>query len=112
MGNSRFFLVEHRLFLSAAIVNIIEDTHVFEVQRFFNDLIGIDTACSVGVICLYVSTVVGFVCDNPFARHFYELDLDLSSHPTGSAEQFIHKVLHVLLRHPYRAELNTDFRSS
>ena len=66
--NLRFLVVEN-CFLSALIIlNIIENTDIFHIQRFFNNLIGVNPACAVGIVCFHIGTVIGFPLNIPFAR--------------------------------------------
>ena len=52
-----FFLVQHTLIVAVFILHGIEDTHIFQVQRFLNDLVTIDSLGTVGHVCGDIAVV-------------------------------------------------------
>ena len=67
LGNGGFLLVQNRNSFSGFIFQIIEDTNIFQIQSFLNDLVGIDSACTIGVVSLDANPVNGFALDIPLA---------------------------------------------
>ena len=59
LGNGSFFLVENCDFSAVAVLHIIKDSHIPEIQRFFQNLIAIDASRAVGVVCLDIGTILG-----------------------------------------------------
>ena len=67
LGDGGFLLVQNRNSLAGFIFQIIEDTNIFQVQSFLNDLVGIDPAGAIGVVGLDANPVNGFALDIPLA---------------------------------------------
>ena len=46
-----FLLIQHTLIVAVFILHGIEDTNIFQIQRFLNDLVTIDSLGTVGHVC-------------------------------------------------------------
>ena len=103
-------LIQNRFRLSATVINIIKDAHVLEVQGVLDNLVGIDSACTVNRVRFYIGLVVGFVRDDPLSSLRNILDAHVPSCPRRCAEKSENKVLNDVVGHPSGAEFDTDFR--
>ncbi len=70
LSNGCFFLIENSNLLAVFVLDIVEDTHIFQIERFLHDLISVDSVRAVGVIRFYIASVVGFALNIPFAGIF------------------------------------------
>ena len=99
-----FLLIEHSRFFAVLILDIIEDPHVFQIQRLFHDLIAVDPARTIGVVRFDIRAVVGFTLHVPFARILREVNMDVPLAVPRCAEQLKHELLRNLWRKPGRTE--------
>ena len=67
LGDSRFLFIENSLLFAFIIVHIVKDTHIFHIERIFDNFVGVYPLCAIGIIGFQVSTVVGFSLHIPFA---------------------------------------------
>ena len=67
LSDCGLFFIEYRFLFALVIFDIVKDTHIFQVQGFLDNLIGVDTGSTVGVVCLDIASVVGFALDIPLA---------------------------------------------
>ena len=100
----RFLFVENCLFPALIIFDIIKDTNIFQVQRFLNYLVGIDTTCAVCAICFDIGTVIGFTLDIPLARIGREVNFYIPLCISRCIKELKHKLLDYLLRQPSSTE--------
>ena len=68
LGNSGFLFIEDSFLFSLIIFHIVKDTHIFHIKRIFDNLVGIDTLCAIGIVGFQVPTVIRFSLHIPFAR--------------------------------------------
>ena len=68
LSDSGFLFIEDSSLFTLIIFGIVENTHIFHIERIFDNLVGIDTLCAVGIVGFQVSTVIGFSLHIPFAR--------------------------------------------
>ena len=73
----RFLLVEHRGLFAVLILDIIEDADILQIERLFNDFIGIDAACPVGAKSFDIATVVGLALYIPFSGIAGVVNMDI-----------------------------------
>ena len=102
--DSSLFLIEHSRFLAVLILNIVEDTHIFEVEGFFHDLIAVNACRAVGVICLDIAAIIRFALHIPLTGKLRIVNMDIPLAVPWCAEQFKHKLLHDLRWEPRCAE--------
>ena len=98
------FFVEN----GVAILVIVEDPHIPQVQRFLHDLVPIDAKGAIGVVCLDVAPVCRFALDVPFAGVFGVVYMDVPPGIVRGAEQVNHKLLYILRRQPGRTKPHRD----
>ena len=67
LGDSRFLFIEDSFLFTLIILDIVKNTHIFHIERIFDNLVGIDTLCAIGIIGFQVPTVIGFSLHIPFA---------------------------------------------
>ena len=67
LSDSGFLFIEDSFLFALIIFHIVKDTHIFHIERIFNNLVGIDSFCAVGIVGFQISTVVGFSLHIPFA---------------------------------------------
>ena len=104
-----FLFVQHRSLFAVVIIDIIKDSHILEIQRFFDDFIAVDPICTVGVCCLNIATVIVFLRHIPLTGERCVSDLDLPLGIPGCAEQLIHKLLHHIGRKPCSTQPDGNF---
>ena len=68
LGNSGFLFIEDSFLFSLIIFHIVKDTHIFHIERIFNNFVGVDSLCAVGIIGFQIAAVIGFTLYIPFAR--------------------------------------------
>ena len=68
LGDSGFLFIEDSFLFALIIFDIVKDTHIFHIERIFDNLVGIDTLCAIGIVGFQVPTVIGFSLHIPFAR--------------------------------------------
>ena len=68
LGDSGFLFIEYSFLFALIIFHIVKDTHIFHIERIFDNLVGVYPLCAVGVVGFQVSTVIGFSLHIPFAR--------------------------------------------
>ena len=77
LRDCRFLLVEHRSLFAVLILDIIEDADILQIERLFNDLIGIDAACPVGAKSFDITTVVGLALHIPLSGIAGVVNMDI-----------------------------------
>ena len=102
LGDGSFFFIQYRCPFSIGILDIIKDTHIPEIQGFFNDFIAVDSCCTIGAMGFHITPVIGFSLDVPFAGVAGVMDMDVPSAVIGCPEQFKHEVLHHIGGEPGR----------
>ena len=68
LSDSGFLFIEDSFLFALIIFHIVKDTHIFHIERIFDNLVGVYPLCAVGVVGFQVSTVIGFSFHIPFAR--------------------------------------------
>ena len=68
LGDSRFLFIEDSFLFTLIIFDIVKNTHIFHIERIFNNLVGVYPLCAIGIIGFQVPTVIGFSLHIPFAR--------------------------------------------
>ena len=72
-------LVQYALLIAVFILHGIEDTNIFEIQRFLDDLIAVDALCAVGYVGGNIAVIAVLVGDIPFCGQWGILHLDLAA---------------------------------
>ena len=70
LSDSGFLFVQDSFLFAVCVLDIIENTHIFHIERFFDNLIGVYSLCAIGVVGFQVATVIGFTLHIPFTRQF------------------------------------------
>ena len=107
-----FLLIEHSSLLAVLVLDIIEDPHVFQIQRLFHDLIAVDPARTIGVVRFDIRAVVGFTLHVPFASILREVNMDVPLAVPRCVEQVKHELLCNLRRKPGRTESDRNLACS
>ena len=110
--NGSFLFVQHRLFIAVFVLHIIKDTHITEIQRFFNDFVSVDSACAVGIVYLDISSVVGLALNIPFTRVLRIMHMDVPRDIPCRTEKLEHKLFNILRRQPSCTEPDGYFTCS
>ena len=63
----RFLLVQHRFFIAILVINIIEYTGIFEIQRILDNPIGTRPFCTISAFRLDISKIGTLILDKPVA---------------------------------------------
>ena len=98
--DSGIVLIEYGLFIAVFVLNIIEHTHITQVQRFLDDLIPVDSVCAVSVINLDIVAVVGLALNIPFTRILAVMHVNIKRYIPRGPEKLKHKPFNILGRYP------------
>ena len=93
-------LIEYGLFIAVFVLNIIEHTHITQVQRFLDDLVPVDSVCAVSVINLDIVAVIGLALNIPFTRILAVMHVNIKGYIPRGPEKLKHKPLNILGRYP------------
>ena len=96
LGDGRLLLIQHRPLVSLAVLKVIEDTDVLEVQRLLHDLVAVDAVGAVGAVGANVGTVVGFPFDVPFTGEAGVVDVNVAAGPPWRVKELKHEPLIVV----------------
>ena len=108
----RFLFVQHPLLISVDILNGIKHTDVFEVQRFFDDLVGIYPFCPIGDIDRDIFIVGVFVLDIPDSCRFGIMYFYLVAGVIRRGQKVKYKLLNRLHGKPGCAKPHVDLAGS
>ena len=107
---SSFLGIEYAPFPSVCILYGIIDTDVAEIQRIFQQAVGIGAVCTVGGVCRNIVVAHGvFAGYLPLCRIRHIVDLDGSAQIPGRFKGFVHELLNVLLVNPCCAQAHFNF---
>ena len=108
---SGFLFIQDTLLLTVRIFDSIIDTNIFQVQRFFQNTIGIGTVSTIGHIRSHIVVAWGtFTVDTPFCGHFRELDLNGTAQVIRGFKGFLHELLDIVGINPCRTQTHINFR--
>ena len=100
----RFLFIENGFLFALVIFDIVKDTDIFQVQRFLNYLICVDTGSAVCAVRLYIGTVIALSLDVPFACKLRVVNLDIPLCIAWGVEKLKHKLLEYFGWYPSRTE--------
>ena len=112
LSDGGFLLVQNGDSLAAVIFQIVEDANILQVQGFFDNLVGIDSTCAVGVVCLDANPVNRFTLNIPFAGVLRVVNMNVPLHVSWSFQQMEHEVLHHVGGKPCCTQSNGNFAGS
>ena len=95
LGNGGFLFIQHCLFMTFHIFHIVENPHIFQIQRFLNDMVAADPFRAIGAVGLYAASVKTLALDIPGAGMPGVMHFDVRLGVVGGAEQFKHKPGHI-----------------
>ena len=98
--NCRFLFVENGFFLTVLIFDIVKDTDIFQVQRFLDYLVCVNTGSAVSAVRFHIGTVITFALNVPFAGILRVVYFDVPLCIAWSIEKFKHKLLKDFGRYP------------
>ena len=112
LGKRSFLLVKDTALFTVRILHLVIDSHILQVQRILQNLIGIGTGGSVGHIAVHVA-VAGraFSFDAPFRRKFGKLYLNAPLQIKRRPEGLPHELIDIIRIDPCRTQTNVDLRS-
>ena len=111
LGQGGFLLVQDMAFFAVRVLNGIIDPDIPEVQGFFQNLICAGTGSAVGHIGVHIPhTHTGLAGDVPLSRKRREFDLNITTGIVRRIQQFLHKLLNILLVDPGCTQTHIDFR--
>ena len=106
-----FFLIQDALFLAVLVLNNVVDTDVAEIERIFEDVIGIGTACAISYIGSNVvrryGRLSGYV---PFCCVGREIDMYATLQIQWRGESLPHELLDIGFVYPGSAQTDINFR--
>ena len=108
----RFLFVQHPLLIAVDILHGIKHTDVFEVQRFFDDLVGIYPFCPIRNIDRDIFVVGVFVLDIPDSRCSGIMYFDLVSGVIRGRQKVKYKLPNRLHGKPGCAKPHVDLTGS
>ena len=96
LGKGCLLFVQNTLLLATCIFDGVIDTNIFQVQRFFQNPIGIGTVSTVGHIRRHI-IVAGrtFPIDTPLCGHFREFHLNRTAQVVWGLKGFLHELLDI-----------------
>ena len=100
----RLFFIENGFLFALVIFDIVKDTDIFQVQRFLNYLIGIDTGSAVCAVRFYIGAVIALSLNVPFAGKLRVVNLDIPLCIAWGIEKLKHKLLENFIRNPSSTE--------
>lgn len=105
-----FLTVQHTGFTPVGISHGIINAHIAQVQRVFQNPIGVGALCSIGYIGIDVITAaMGLPGDVPLCGKGRKVDLNDAPQIEGDFQRFFHELLDIVLVDPHRAEAHLDF---
>ena len=108
---SGFLFIQDTLLLTVRIFDGVIDTNIFQVQRFFQNTIGIGTVSTIGHIRSHIVVAWGtFTIDTPFCGHFRELDLNGTAQVIRGFKGFLHELLDIVGINPSSTQTHINFR--
>ena len=87
LGNGGLLGVEDGDFVAGIVVFIVENTHIPQIQCFFNDFVSVDTLCTKGVLGTDISPVQTFAIDIPLSSIGAVIYLDVPSLIVGRSQK-------------------------
>ena len=107
----RFPFVQDTLRLSVVILNGVVDAHILQIERFFQNFIGVCPGCAVGFAGHDVAlSHCGFTLNAPFRSALRELHVNGVPHIIRNLECFRHKFLDNLRGKPCGTQTHINFR--
>ena len=107
----RFPFVQDTFRLSVVILNGVVDAHILQVERFFQNFIGVCPGCAVSFAGHDVAlSHCGFALNAPFCSALRELHVDGVPHIIRNLECFRHKFLDNLRGKPCGTQTHINFR--
>ena len=87
LGNGGLLGVKNGDFVAGIVVFIVENTHIPQIQRFLNDLVGVDTLCTKGVLSADIPSVQTFSLNVPLSGIGTVMHLDVPSLIVGRLQK-------------------------
>ena len=102
----RFLFVQDGFLFAVCVLYIVEDADILQVQRFLDDLIGVDTLRAIGAVRLHIAAVIGFALNVPFAGIGREMNLDVPLCVPRCSQELKHKLFDNFGRQPSSTKPN------
>ena len=111
LGEGCILFIQDTLLLSIRIFDGVINTNVFQVQRFFQNPIGVGTVCTVGHIRRHI-IVAGrtFSVDAPLCGHFGEFHLNRTAQVVWGLKGFLHELLDIVGINPGSTQTYINLR--
>ena len=103
-----FLLVQDGFLFAVCVLHIVKDTDILQVQRFLDDLIGVDTLRAIGAVRLHIAAVIGFALNVPFAGIGGEVNLDIPLCVPRCPQELEHKLFHNIRGQPSCSKANSN----
>ena len=100
----RFLFIENGFLFALVIFDIVKDTDIFQVQRFLDYLICVDTGSTVCAVRFNIGTVIALSLNVPFSGKLRVVNLDIPLCIAWRIEKLKHKLLEYFGRYPSRTE--------
>jgi len=109
LRDGRILFVQNRDFVTFRVLNVVNDTHIFEVERLLDNLVAVDPIRSVGAVGLDVALVIGFAVDAPLSGVGGVVDMDVPLTITGCVKQLKNELLDDIRGYPCSTQTDGDF---
>ena len=100
----RFLFIENGFLFALVIFDIVKDTDIFQVQRFLDYLICVDTGSTVCAVRFNIGTVIALSLNVPFTGKLRVVNLDIPLCIAWGVEKLKHKLLENFRRNPSSTE--------
>ena len=110
LGEGSLVFIQHTFWLALCILNSVIDADIFEVERIFQNLVGIGTVRSVGFRRHNIAmTQCGFTLHTPFCRIRRESYADITAQIVRNLKDLLHEFLDDFRGNPRCTQTHINF---